>query len=203
MISFIKGQIEEITEDSVIVDNNGMGYELKCPQTVLDSLPAIGSDVKFYTYLYVREDLVSLFGFLTKDSLDVFKLLIAVSGIGPKGALGILSKVTPDELRLAVLNDDVKLISSAPGIGAKTAGKLIIELKDKLKIRTDFLDSLGSTTQETSANSGLSSIKNNVLMLMVALGYTNAESLRALKQVEITEGMSEDDILTLALKKIN
>ena len=135
MFNYIKGKLAGITENSIIVENGGIGYEIFVPVTDTGSLWQTGKEVKVYTYLHVREDLVQLFGFMDKDALDLFKMLITVSGIGPKGALGILGAMGADSLRFAVLADDAKTIAKAPGIGLKTAGKLILELKDKLKVK--------------------------------------------------------------------
>ena len=135
MFNYIKGKLAGITENSIIVENGGIGYEIFVPATDTGSLWQTGQEVKVYTYLHVREDLVQLFGFMDKDTLDLFKMLITVSGIGPKGALGILGATGADSLRFAVLADDAKTIAKAPGIGLKTAGRLILELKDKLKVK--------------------------------------------------------------------
>ncbi len=198
MIAFISGLLEDVYEDSIVVSNQGMGYELKVPATVLGRLPAIGSAVKLYTYLYVREDVIMLYGFSTRDELEVFKLLITVSGIGPKGAIGILSKVTTDELRFAVMTDDVKTISSAPGIGAKTAGKLIIELKDKLKVT-----GLSSPVSlEQTSDGGVMDVRKDVIMALVSLGYSSSEATRAVNKVEDVQGMDSDRLLSLALRNM-
>ena len=138
MISYIKGELTEIFDDAIVVENNGIGFNIRVPASVISEFSVVGEQVKVYTYLQIREDAHSLYGFLTRDDLDIFKMLINVNGIGPKGALAILSTITPDDLRFAVLSDDVKLISSAPGIGAKTAQKLIIEFKDKIKLADAF-----------------------------------------------------------------
>lgn len=135
MISYIKGELTEIMEDAIVVENNGIGFNIRVPATVISEFCVTGEQVKVYTYLQIREDAHSLYGFLTRDDLEIFKMLINVNGIGPKGALAILSTISPDDLRFAVLSDDVKLISSAPGIGAKTAQKLIIVLKTGLSFQ--------------------------------------------------------------------
>ena len=134
MITYIIGEFTEIEDTTIIVEAYGVGYEIMVPGSVVSLLPPVGSRIKIYTYQNVKEDALDLYGFLTKDDLNIFKLLITVNGIGPKGALSILSSISPDDLRIAVVSDDVKRIQSAPGIGAKTAQKLIIELKDKLKL---------------------------------------------------------------------
>ena len=138
MLSYIIGEVAEISADTVVVENNGIGFNIKTSAMTIDSLPPVGDMVRIYTYLHVREDAMQIFGFLSKDELEVFKLLLNVNGIGPKGALGILSAISTDDLRFAVLSDDVNLIKSCPGVGAKTAQKLIIELKDKLRLEDAF-----------------------------------------------------------------
>ena len=137
MISFVKGTVADIGENCLVVENGGIGYEIY--MTGQDLRKArIGEEKKIHTFLYVREDILQLYGFFSKDDLGMFKLLIGVNGVGPKGALGILSGISADELRFAVLSDDVKTISKAPGIGKKTAQKMILELKDKLKLEDAF-----------------------------------------------------------------
>ena len=169
MISFVKGRLVETGTDHIVVENQGIGYLIFVPASVLDQMPASGSEVKIYTYLYVREDALCLYGFLTRDDLHVFKLLITVNGIGPKGALGILSTISPDNLRFAVLAGDTKTISKAPGIGSKTAQKLIIELKDKLKLEDVF----GEDDPVIQAvPQGAKSSSNEAVLAMVALGYS-------------------------------
>lgn len=199
MISFVKGRLVETGTDHIVVENQGIGYLIFVPASVLDQMPASGSEVKIYTYLYVREDALCLYGFLTRDDLHVFKLLITVNGIGPKGALGILSTISPDNLRFAVLAGDKKTISKAPGIGSKTAQKLIIELKDKLKLEDVF----GEDDPVIQAvPQGAKSSSNEAVLAMVALGYSQAEALKAVRQCEIREDMTSDEILKLALKNV-
>lgn len=198
MISYIKGELAEVTTDAIIVENKGMGYQIFTPLTVLSQMPAVGSTVKVYTYLYVREDVLCLYGFLTRDDLQVFKLLITVNGIGPKGALGILSAISTDELRFAVMAADAKTISKAPGIGQKTAQRLIIELKDKLKL-TDIMGE-----QETAVRNdmGLENQRNEAALALVELGYSQAEAMRAIRQANITEDMTVNEMLKAALRQM-
>ncbi len=202
MLAYIKGELVSMTEDGIVLENNGMGYEIKVPLTVMNELPAMGGEVKIYTYLYVREDALKLYGFLTKDDLTVFKLLITVNGIGPKGALGILSAITPDDLRFAVLADDVKAISKAPGIGAKTAGKLILELKDKLKLEDAFEQRLEHQVERMNTSSSID-IMNEAVQALVALGYSNTDALKAVRKVPLTEDTSVEELLKISLKYIS
>ena len=132
MIAYLNGTVESLESDNVVIDVNGIGYNVMISGSTADKMPGIGSTVKIYTYTCVREDAFNLFGFLSRDELNFFKMLISVSGIGPKGGLAILSVMTPDDLRFAILAGDAKAISRAPGIGKKTAERLVLELHDKI-----------------------------------------------------------------------
>ena len=200
MISYIKGELVELTENAIVLDHDGMGFLIMMPASILAKLPAIGSELKVHTYLYVKEDALDLYGFLTKDDLKVFRLLITVSGIGPKGALAILSTMSPDDLRFAVLAGDSKTISKAPGIGSKTAQKLIIELKDKLKIE-DVLDGGADGGYEPQSDMGDTAAAEAV-MALTALGYSSADATRAVRQVDGGADMDSDALLKAALKKL-
>lgn len=202
MIAYLKGKIVEILEDRVILEAGNIGYNLFMPMTSVDSVLHIGEETKIYTYLNVREDVMQLYGFCTKDALNMFKLLLGVNGIGPKAALGILSGLSADELRFAVLADDVKTISKAPGIGKKTAQKLILELKDKMSLQEAF-ELKAEHIQENAANlTGISDIKKEAVEALTALGYSAADALRAIKHTEITENMNVEDLLKQALKNM-
>ena len=202
MISYIKGELVEIFDDLIVVENNNIGYNIRVPMCVIDGMPATGNKVKVYTYMYVREDAINLFGFLSRDEVDVFKMLINVSGIGPKGALAILSTMSVDQLRFAVLADDVKVIKSVPGVGAKTAQRLIIELKDKLNLEETFEKALNNSEKKNKANNNVMLARNDAVEALVALGYSNSEALRAVKLVDNAEEKDSDMILKEALKKI-
>mgnify|MGYP003549699605 CR=1 FL=1 len=138
---------------------------------------------------------------LTRDDLDMFKMLITVSGIGPKGGLGILSTLSTDDLRFAVLSDDAKAIAKAPGIGAKTAQRVIIDLKDKMSLEEAFEKKLEHTTNKVLPENN--SIKNDAVLALNALGYSSTESLKAVSKVEITEDMDVEDVLKAALKHMS
>ncbi len=200
MISYIRGELVAIEEEKVIVDVNGVGFGIFMPAQSMNCLPTVGEEIKLHTYMNVREDAMQLFGFLTRDDLKVFKLVIGVSGIGPKGGLSILSQLTPDELRFAVMSHDVKAISAAPGIGKKTAEKLIIELKDKLSIE-DVLEHVEDSTSKIPSYAN-SQVQAEVVQALVALGYGNSDALKAVKKVEISETTSVEDVLKQALKYI-
>lgn len=202
MISYIRGELCDIEEQKAIVDVNGVGYGIYMPQQALSLLPPMGQQVKIHTYLNIREDAMQLFGFLTKEDLNVFRLLIGVNGIGPKAGLNILSCLSPDELRFAVLSGDAKEISATPGIGKKTAEKLILELKDKLNIE-DMLEHAAHGGDSEDLASGTDTASNTMqaeaVQALTALGYGSAESLRAVKKSS-PECSSVEDILKEALK---
>ncbi len=207
MIAYVKGELAEITAQTIVVESGGVGYEIFMPASMLSNLPPVGSIVKIHTHFHVREDAMNLYGFLTKEDLRIFAMLIAVNGIGPKGALGILSAITPDELRLAVLSDDVKAICKAPGIGAKTAQKMIIELRDKMKLEDVFKSSEVEDDWTAGVASGANAagaedIAKEAIMALTALGYSASEAAKAVRQVLITEDMSVEELLKAALKKI-
>ena len=203
MISYVKGVIADFEKDKVIIENNGMGYGIYMPQRSLGLLPSIGSEVKIYTYMNVREDAIQLFGFLSKDELDMYKLVITVSGIGPKGGLSILSTLSADDLRFAVLSSDVKAIQAAPGIGKKTAEKLIIELKDKMDM-DDILTHSGNGAEgvvSASPSNADTAIQAEAAEALVALGYGSTEAYKAVKAVNI-ENPTVEAVLKEALKKL-
>lgn len=199
MLAFVKGRLIETGADYVVLDNQGIGYLIYTPLSVLENLPPIGQDIKIYTYMYVREDQLTLYGFLTRDDLEIFKLLIGVSGIGPKGALGLLSRISPNEFRFAVMSGDAKTIAKAPGIGPKTAQKLIIELKDKLKLEDMFEE---NPEVDADVSHGRSSAEKETIMALVALGYSETEAFRAVQKVDASPDMDSETLLKLALKQM-
>lgn len=202
MIEFVRGELAAVEADKAVVDVDGIGFSVFMSGQALGMLPSVGEQVKIYTYLNVKEDAMQLYGFLTRDDLEIFRLLIGVSGIGPKGALGILTGLTPDELRFAVMSKDVKAISAAPGIGKKTAEKLILELKDKLRIE-DVLDGVVSNgTTPGSASGGSGEVAGEAVQALVALGYGSTEALQAVKKIEIKEDMEVEEVLKAALKYV-
>lgn len=200
MIAYIKGSLEDVTQGKVVIEQNGMGYEIQVPANLPEQLPSIGSELKLHTYLHVREDAMQLFGFLTKGDLEMFQLLITVSGIGPKGALGILSVLSAEDLRFAILAGDVKAISSAPGIGKKTAEKTVLELRDKVKLEDAFEQKLNNTVQKTANTS--QKAQQEAIEALVALGYSQTEALKAVRKVKITEDMNTETVLKLGLKQL-
>lgn len=200
MISYIRGELADVEEQKAIVEAGGIGYGIYMPGQALAMLPQPGSQVKIYTYFSVREDAMQLFGFLTKDDLEIFKLVIGVSGIGPKGGLNILSAMSPDELRFAVMSGDAKAISAAPGIGKKTAEKLIVELKDKVNIE-DMLQhaSAGDGAGLSAEDQAGEGIQAEAVQALVALGYGSTESMKAVKKA-VPHCETVEELLKEALK---
>lgn len=196
MISFIRGYLSEVYEDSIVIESQGVGFQVGVPSSVISELPPIGSEVKIHTWLQVGENLMALYGFSTKDDLRIFKMLIGVSGIGPKGALAILSTIRPDDLRFAILSGDAKAIAKSPGIGLKTAQKVILELKDKISLE----EAVEQKREAAAAGEPLEGAREDALEVLTALGYSPAEALRAVRQVEITENMSAEAVVKQALR---
>lgn len=202
MIAYIKGEVADIEENKIILENQQIGYNIFMPISYAEL--HIGEEVKIYTYLHVKEDAMQLYGFLTKDDLQIFQLLLGVNGIGPKGALGILSGLTADELRFAVLAEDAGTIAKAPGIGKKTAQKLILELKDRLNLESAFEQKLENQKDPSlSEDDSSRNNKKEAVQALVALGYSSADALRAVKQVKDAEHMAIEEILKQALKKMS
>lgn len=198
MISYVKGALAEKSEDRIVVEAGPVGLGIYVPLSVLEVLPPLGEEVKIYTYLQVREDDLSLYGFLNRQDLDMFRRLIGVNGIGPKGALGILSALSPDDLRLAILTGDAKAISKAPGVGAKTAQRIILDLKDKVSAE-EMLASVADTDERTSVPL-MQEAGREAATALVALGYSNLEASKAVKNVQITEDMDAEAVLRASLK---
>ena len=203
MIASVKGKLEGVTTESVIIDVNGLGVEAIVPTTVINLLPKIDENIKLHTYLHVREDAMQLYGFLEKEDLDFFKLLITVNGIGPKAAIAILSSMPTDILTFAILSEDTKTIQKAQGIGAKTAKKLVLELKDKVGI----IKTPKNNGSEIYDNAGLtiginSEIKDEAVQVLTALGYSQTEAVKAISTIEMYEEMTSEELVKLSLKNL-
>lgn len=196
MISYITGTVESLEVDKVIIDNNGMGYGIFMPQTSLEMI-GIGEKIRIYTYLNVREDAMQLFGFLTKEDLNMFKMLIGVSGVGPKGAIAIISSCPGDNLHMAIISGDSKAISRAPGIGNKTAQRIIIELKDKID-----LESMITSDVEAENVSQNKAIQSEAIEALVALGYSQSDAFGAVKKIKNADNMDVEELLKTALKNM-
>lgn len=201
MIAYVKGTLEDRSEDNAVVDVGGIGYNIRISADTAARLPGIGEKVKLYTYTSVREDAVQLFGFLSRDDLEIFRKCITVSGIGPKGGLAILSVLDADSLRFAIMSGDVKAITKAPGIGARTAERLILELKDKIKI-DDTMIEREIETRAVNAGAADSPQKKEAVEALVSLGYGNAEAVKAVNAIEGIESMDSGAVLKAALKKM-
>lgn len=199
MISYIKGILEDMSPGMVVVDNHGIGYQMMVPMRG-ESFPKIGQEIKIYTHMHVREDDVSLFGFLSKEEKEAFELLIGVNGIGPKVGLSVLSTLSVYELKMAVISEDVKTISKTPGLGPKGAKKLILELKDKLSFEELEEDGVGAEIFDTSADSS-----DSVMITiegLVSLGYSKSEAAIAVNKVEDAKDRTPEELLKKALKNI-
>lgn len=202
MIAYMKGIVAEVTETRLVLEVNQIGYQIFISSRDASQMPGRGEEVKIHTYLSVKEDAMQLFGFLSPDDLEVFRLLLNVNGVGPKAALGILSVLTADDLRFAVLSDDAKAIARAPGVGNKTAQKLILELKDKLSLEDAFEKKLaGGAVNAASMTEG--DAKSEAVQALTALGYSSSDALRAVRSAGVTEDMDTETVLKLALKQIS
>jgi RuvA, C-terminal domain len=199
LISYIKGILEDMSPGMVVVDNHGIGYQMMVPMRG-ESFPKIGQEIKIYTHMHVREDDVSLFGFLSKEEKEAFELLIGVNGIGPKVGLSVLSTLSVYELKMAVISEDVKTISKTPGLGPKGAKKLILELKDKLSFEELEEDGVGAEIFDTYADSS-----DSVMITiegLVSLGYSKSEAAIAVNKVEDAKDLTPEELLKKALKNI-
>ena len=195
MFAYLIGRIADISEDNLVLEVNNIGFNVKIPSGIHGLLPGLGEEVKIHTYTCVREDSFQLYGFLTKDGL-----LITVNGIGPKGGLAVLSVLSADDIRMAVLSQDAKTIARAPGIGAKTAQRVILDLKDKVSLEDTFVAKESAAYMESL--SGLTESRNEAVEALTALGYSATEALRAVKKVENAESMDVGELLKAALKHI-
>ena len=200
MIAFVVGTVADIRDGQIVLENNGIGYRIFVPGSVTERLSK-GDEARIHTHLAVREDALTLYGFLSKEDLATFRMLLGVSGIGPKGALSVLSVMDADELRFAVLSDDSRTISKVPGIGKKTAQKLILELKDKFDLN-DILP--GNDEADVRVTSGDdSSAQSEAVMALTALGYPGTQAMKAVRKVmQENSGLTVEEILKLALKAL-
>lgn len=199
MYAYLIGKVAEVSEDNLVVETNHIGYNVRIPGSVVPLLPQVGEEVKIYTYTSVREDAIQLFGFLSKDDLAMYRQLITVSGIGPKGGLSVLSVMSADEVRMAVVAQDAKALAKAPGVGTKTAQRIILELKDKISLEDTFVPKEAAVTAAVSA--GIGQARQEAVEALTALGYASSDALRAVKAVE-QEDMDVEALLKAALKKM-
>lgn len=196
MIGYIKGTVEEIYPDHILFESNSIGYRIFVPVSLIDEL-SYGDELKIYTYLSVKEDSLTLFGFKKRDELETYKLLLTVNGVGPKAAMGIMSSVGVDELRYCVLTSDAKKLAKAQGIGAKTAQKIILELKDKFS----FEDMFDVDNEQTSAAPAASGAVADAVSALEALGYSASDALKAVRKAsENNSDADSGELLKLSLK---
>lgn len=200
MYAYIKGIYISRKEDSIVIECNQIGYEIRVASTIIEQLPSFREEVKIYLYLHVREDAQILYGFLTEEEKEIFQLLIGVNGIGPKAALSILSVLSCEDLKFAVLSGDVKAISKAPGVGPKTAQRLMIELKDKLDFESAISGSRSS--DDGFLNNSFNPGKNEAIAALISLGYSPTEASRSMQQIQLDEKATTEDYIKLALKQL-
>ena len=198
MIGYLKGEVAAIFDDRIILEVGGIGYNIFMPSSSLELIERSGITLRIYTYLLVREDTLALYGFLTRDDLEMYKLLISVSGVGPKGALALMSVMTIDEIRFAILAGDAKAIGKAPGIGPKTAQRVIIDLKDKTDLQSavDASFATGGLGNDKAASGG---VRDEAAQALVALGYSQTEAYRAVRSV----GNDNDDVESVLKKALS
>ena len=204
MFYYISGKLATLDPTYAVIDAGGVGYKLTISQNTHSAMPhhltvSEAPTVKLFSYMAVREDGVELFGFYTQEELSAFKMLITVSGVGPKAAISILSQLSPSKLAIAVCTEDRKTISKANGIGPKTAARIILELKDKLMKETDISEAASASFESVAApktNSGKLSEAQDALMV---LGYSRTEALNVLKNID-TQTLPLEEIIKKALK---
>lgn len=196
MFAYLKGTLVRKTADSIIIDVNGVGYKVFTAGSALAVCNEIGSDIKVHTCFYVREDTQALYGFLNEEELKMFEQLITVTGVGPKAALSLVSNIPPSKFGLAVLTDDVDCFTKAPGIGKKTAQRIILELKDKLKKLNDQFSDIKT---ETSGLKPSSNKMQEAVSALIMLGYSSQEANAAVLAV-YAEEKSIEQIIKDALK---
>jgi len=199
MIAYVKGILEESRPGKIIVDNNGIGINIIVSDSLREELPSIGNEVKIYTYMSVREDGMSLYGFLTRDSLDLFNKLIGVSGVGPKGAQALLSAFTVSMVKYYIFTEDVSNLSKAPTIGKKTAERIIVDLKDK--INKDEILMLNEELNKSDSKTGiLTTEASDAIEALVALGYDRKSAKEAVMKIDRLEELDSNQILKLSLQ---
>jgi Holliday junction DNA helicase RuvA len=203
LFSYIKGPLMEVMENIVVVEAGGIGWNIHVPLSVLERLPRTGEEVRIYTSFQVREDAMTLYGFLNRQDLQMFRMLLGVNGIGPKAALGILSVMRPEELRIAIISEDAKSIAYAPGIGPKTAKRVILDLKDKIKMEDVFPGEISGEDMEPAVSASMAAVggaAREAVEALVALGYSLSEASKAVRQVPVDEENTAEEVLKASLK---
>ena len=201
MLAYIKGILEIKTKGYIVVEAGGLGYKIFMPESTIANTGNIGDKVQIYTFMRVREDDVSLYGFLTNEELRMFELLLSVGGIGAKGALGILSNITPSQFALAVISNDVAILKKVPGIGPKTAQRAILELKDKLKKEQEISIAEGEETSNIEQVIKEDEKVSEAISALQVLGYSKREIVEALQTIEVAS-LSVEDIIKKGLANL-
>lgn len=202
MFAFVEGIMDLLETDMCVIDIGGLGINVNITARCSAEIGSVGDHVKLYTYTQVAEDTFQLYGFSDRDELDMFKKLISVSGVGPKSALSLLSVMDADSVRYAVISDDIKALSKAKGISAKTAGKIIIELKGKVDLSDDSLARKFSGTPTVIQKADMGREESDALAALVSLGYSESESTKAIMAVDGHETLDSGTLLSLALKTL-
>ena len=194
MIAYVKGNLDTKTNTFVVIDVQGIGYRVFMPAKSIESLGEVGQEVKVYTYYYVREDNISLYGFSSNEELRMFELLISVSGVGAKSAITMLSEISPSSFALAVISDDISKLVKIPGVGKKTAARIILELKDKLKTETAI-----EASEEVNVQIEKDNNSNEAIAALQVLGYTRKEIEKVFEKID-TKNLELEEIIKMALK---
>ncbi len=199
MFAYIKGKLTYKCNDYIVVETGGIGYMVYAPLSTVQSIGNIGDEIIVYTYMHVREDALVLYGFATRDELGMFELLISVTGIGPKAAISLISSISPSKFGLAVITGDVRTLTEAPGIGKKTAQRIILELKDKINSEKFIAGDTGM--EEVPGSASQDNKRSEAVSALMVLGYTAVEANKAVTDV-YSEDMDVETIIKNALKKI-
>lgn len=197
MIAYLKGILEESRPGKIVIDVNGFGMNVILPESYREELPSIGNEIKVFTYMSVREDGMSLYGFLSRDALDLFNMLIGVSGLGPKGAQSLLGAFSVPDIKYFIISEDSAHLSKAPAIGKKTAERIILELKDKIsKEDAVFLSQASSEFEESVMTSEVS----DAIEALVSLGYDRKAAKSAVAKIDHIEELDVNSILKMSLQ---
>lgn len=202
MLSFIRGSLEEVSDGIVVVENNGIGYEINTSMESISKFGELGSDVKVYTKLIPREDAINLYGFADMEEKRMFELLLTVSGIGPKGALSILSSMTVNDINCAVAEEDAKAFAKVPGVGKKTAERAIVDLKDKVDM-VAYIDTKNERAIAKTKDTKTIELKTEVIDALVSLGYSSSAAKKAIESMTITESSTVEQLLSDTLKQMS
>ena len=199
MYAYIKGSLEEKLKDSIVVETGGIGYKIYVSEQTMEKLGELGEKVKIYTHYHVREDNISLYGFLSNEELKMFELLIQVSGIGAKTAIVMLSNISPSEFAIAVISNDIKTLTKIPGVGSKSAQRIVLELKDKLKTE----DAISKNTEDLPTDNTVDNEKvEEATQALQILGYNKGEVKKVIEKLKVKD-LSIEDIIKHALKQLS